>query len=530
MANILSKKRKTISFGAAAGLLVGASLIGQVLGLFRTRLVSGSFPPEGAQSTDAYFAAFNIPDFFFFTMAAGALGVAFMPVLADRMSKGDRKGVWELSASLMNLLTIAMAIVGVIMLVFARPLLHYVVAPRLTPDQLDNAVIIMRLIAFNPLLFALSGVLTSVQQTYGRFFFYAIAPLFYNMAIIISIYVFRHNIGLMGLGIGALVGAVLQLIIVCIGNIGLGYRYRPRIMWHNNDFKTILRQLPARSLDQGIDQVQNIIETHLASRLGQSLISFYSYAYTIQTAPILLIGTAISTAAFPRLNNRLSQGRPDLFRRDFMMVMRILLWLVLPTAVVVFFARGYLARLIFGDNAPMVATILGYLTAAIIFRTLYAIVSRWFYSQKDSKTPLLVSIFTIGLNIYLAVVLSRPTAYGVVGLAMAQSIVAFVEVVILLIIMMYRDRKLFDNAFWNACSRIVSVTGFTMVAGYVAVYFLPLGVNDVGIVTLGTKLSLIVLAIFGTHLLMSVLFSLDESRPVIARLKQLILRPIKIAD
>lgn len=523
------KTKKKVSFGAAATLLVGASFAGQLLGFLRTKLVGNNFPLTGPQSTDAYFAAFNIPDFFFFTLAAGALGVAFMPVLADRLQKDDRKGIWQLSASLMNLLAVLTALVGVFIFIFASPLIHYVVAPKLTPDQLHNAVLIMRLIAFNPLLFTLSGVLTSVQQTYGRFFFYAIAPLFYNLSIIVSIFIFKGNLGIVGLGVGAAIGAVLQLGVVFFGLGGLRFRWWPHILWHSRDFKTILRQLPARSLDQGIDQVQNVIETHLASRLGQGLISAYNYAYTLQTAPILLIGTAISTAAFPRLNNRLSQHRPDLFRRDFMMVMRILIWLSLPVAVVGFFGRGYLARMIFGEAAPQIATILGYLTAAIVFRSVYAIVSRWFYAQKDSRTPLIVSIFTIGLNVVLAVLLSRPTAYGVVGLALAQSIVAFTEVVILLIIMMYRDVHLFDQAFWGACSRIVSVTGFSMTAGYIAVYLFPLGRYDVGL-TLGIKFGIIALAVFGTHFLMSVLFALDETRPVILKLKQIVLRPIKVAD
>ena len=108
-------------------------MIGQLLGFLRTKLVNANFPTTGPNSTDAYFAAFNVPDFFFFTLAAGALGVAFMPVLSDRLYKGDRKGVWELSTSLMNLLAIIMGVVGVIMFVFAEPLIKYLVAPGLEP-------------------------------------------------------------------------------------------------------------------------------------------------------------------------------------------------------------------------------------------------------------------------------------------------------------------------------------------------------------------------------------------------------------
>jgi putative peptidoglycan lipid II flippase len=523
-----AKRSRRVPLSSVATLLIGTSFLGQALGFLRTKMVSANFPSSGPQSTDAYFAAFNIPDFFFFTLAAGALGVAFMPVLSDRLQKGDRKGMWELSASLMNLLAIVMGVVAVVILLFAQPLIHYIVAPHLTPAQTHNAVIIMRLLALNPLLFTISGVLTATQQTLGRFFFYAVAPLFYNLSIIASIVLFRHNIGLVGLGIGALAGGILQLGVVVLGLYGSKFHWRPKILWHSKDFHMILYNLPPRSLDQGIDQIENIVETNIASHLGQSFISFYNYAYTMQTAPTLLIGTAISTAAFPRLNQRLSQGRPDLFRRDFLMILRAMIWITMPIVVVGYFARGYLARIIFGSNAPEIAVIFGFLTVAILFRTMYTIISRWYYAQKDTRTPLFVSLFTIALNVFLAVTLSRPSTYGVVGLALAQSIVAMVEVFILFTIMVLRDHKLLDMDFFGGLGRIVSVTGFTVVAGSTMAALFPLGVNDRGITTLGTKLFFIALIVGAVHVGISALFGLEEVEPLFRRIKQLVLKPISI--
>jgi putative peptidoglycan lipid II flippase len=507
---------------------MAASFLGQLLGFLRTKLVNGNFPATGPNSTDAYFAAFNIPDFFFFTLAAGALGVAFMPVLADRLHKGDRRGIWELSDSLMNLLAIVMAIAGVIILAFAEPLMKHVVAPNLTPAQLHNAVTIMRFLAFNPLLFMISGILTSVQQTLGRFFFYAIAPLFYNLSIIISIYIFKNNIGLVGLGIGAFIGAVLQLLVVVFGLTGTHFSWRPKIMWKSSDFRLILRQLPPRSLDQGIDQLESIVETRFASRLGSGAITYYNNAYILSTAPALLIGTAISTAAFPRLNQRLSQGRPDLFRKDFLTVFRALIWITLPVVVVAYFARGYLARLIFSRDAPQIALVFGYLALAILFRTLYALVSRWFYAQKDTKTPLFVSVFTISFNIVLAWLLARPSSYGVAGLALAQSIVAMTEVVILFSIMLFRDHRLFDPDFWRGIVKIISVTGFTLIAGFIIISFYPLGKYDRGFVTLGTKLLIITAVTFAAHVAVSALFGLEEVQPVLSRLRKIALKQVRI--
>lgn len=525
---ILSRANKRISLGNAAALLIVASLLGQVLGFLRTKLVNANFPALGPESTDAYFAAFKIPDLFFFTVAAGALGVAFMPFLADRLEKGDKKGVWELSNSLLNLLAIVMFVVGLIIFIFAEPLIDYIVAPTMTPEQLHNATTIMRFIAFNPLLFTISGILTSVQQTFGRFFFYALAPLFYNLSIIVSIYIFQDSLGLIGLGVGALAGSILQLLVVLMGFFGLNYKYRAMINWGRQDFIQMLKQLPPRSLDQGIDSLNSIVETNLARRLGEGKLSYYENAFILHTAPTLLIGTTISTAAFPRLNDRLAQNRSDLFRRDFLRILRVIIWLTLPVAVLIYFARGYLARLIFTNDAPQIALILGFFTGAMLFRTIYALVSRWFYSQKDTRTPLYVSIFAIVLNIVLAYVLSRPDAYDVAGLAMAQSFVAAAEVLILFIVMVIRDRKLLDLEFWSGIYRILSVTGFTIITAYIMLTLLPLTAGDRGFITLGSKLTAITAVTLLVHVGMSSLFGLEEVKPVLRRIKKLILMPIRL--
>ncbi len=167
----IRRANKRVGVSGAAALLVAVSLIGQVLGFLRYKMINANFPLTGAESTDAYFAAFKIPDFFYFTLAAGALGVAFMPFLSDRLERGDRKGVWDLSNSLMNLLTIVMAVVGVLMFIFAEPLLKYVVAPGLPAEQLHNAVIIMRFISFNPMLFCYVGCFGQCSANIRTFLF-----------------------------------------------------------------------------------------------------------------------------------------------------------------------------------------------------------------------------------------------------------------------------------------------------------------------------------------------------------------------
>lgn len=522
----LNRANKRISLGNAAALLAVAAFLGQLLGILRVKLVNANFSALGPDSTDAFFAAFKLPDFFFFTLAAGALGVAFMPFLSDRLAQNDRKGVWELTNSLLNLLALVMLGVGIVIFVFAEELIRYIVAPNLSPEQLHNATTIMRLIAFNPFLFTISGILTSVQQTFGRFFFFAIAPIAYNLSIIVSIYIFKDTMGLVGLGVGALIGAIVQLLVVMLGFFGLKYRYKARISWKRPEFKQILRQLPPRSIDQGIDSINSIAETNFARRLGEGNISYYENAFVLHTAPTMLVGTAISTAAFPRLTDRLSQGRSDLFRKEFLNVLRVIIWIIMPITVVSYFARGYLARLIFTRDAPEIAIILGFFVGAIFFRTIYTIISRWFYAQKDTKTPLYVSLFAIALNIFLAYVLSK--AYKVEGLAMAQSIVAAVEVAILMIVMVVRDHKLIDKNFLSGMVKIISVTGFTVIAAFCMISIIPLESTDRGFITLSTKLGMITAVTFFVHIGMSTIFGLEEAKPIIRKIKSVVLAPIKI--
>ena len=531
MKQIFRKANRRLSLGNTAALLVATSLVGQVLGFLRVKLINANFSALGPDSTDAFFAAFKIPDFFYFTIAAGALGVAFMPVLADHLQKHDRKGVWELSTSLLNFLAIIMFVVGLGIFIFAEPIIHGLVAPNLEPKQLSNAVTIMRLIAFNPLLFTVSGILMSVQQTFGRFFFFAVAPLIYNTSIIASIFIFRDNIGLVGLGIGALIGALLQLAIAAIGLKGLHFKYHKLINFRAPDFKKILKLLPPRSIDQGITSINSIVATNFARRLGTGNVSFYENAYTLHTAPTLLIGTSISTAVFPRLNNSVARGNMNAFRQEFLKILRIIIWVTVPVVIVCFFGRGYLARMIFSRNAPEIAAIFGFLTGAIFFRTVYTIVSRYFYAQKDTWTPLIDTLLAFVLFVYLVSIFSKPSSYGITGIALAEAIVAGFQLFILTTIMVMRDHKLFDKKFIAGLGKIVSVTGFTVLAAYIMVSLFPLGSTDTGFITLTAKMSLIAGVTFSVYLFFSSLFGLEETVPVFRKARAVwrtILRPIKV--
>ena len=523
MNRFLKRANKRISLGTAAALLAGTSFLGIFLGILRTKLINANF---NVFTSDAYFAAFKIPDFIFFTLASGALGVAFLPILSDRLAK-NKQSAWEVARYILNFLGLIALVSSILLMIFADPLMRYVVAPGFTPQQLELSVSIMRIVSVNVFIFSISTILSTVQQAVGRFFFIAIAPLFYNASIIASIFIFGDSLGVVGLSLGVAFGAILQLLVVALGMAGLSFTYSPTIDFKNKSFREVLRVLPARAIDQGIDSINAIVETRFASRLITGSVTWYENALVLHYAPISLIGNSISTAAFPRLTDRLAQGRIDLFRKEFVMVLRTMIWIALPVVVVSFFARAYLARIIFLRSSSEIAMIFGFLCVAIFFRIIYTIISRYFYAHKDTKTPLYVSLFVIALNIYLAYTLSKPTAYGVAGLAIAQSIVALTEVMILVVIMIRRDRKLFTRDFLQAVTRMVAITGFTAVATYITIQYFPLLQSDIGSV-LVAKLIIIAAVTFTVHTAMSYIFDMPEAKTVVRKAKNMALAVIKV--
>ncbi len=526
MANIFRSPNKRLSVSSAALLLAGFALASTVLGLLRTSLINAENFNDF--SRDAYFAAFKIPDFVFFALSSGALAVAFMPILSDKLTKSGKQSAWKLTSSILNTLALGSFFLSLIILIFAPQIVSIF---HFEGAQKELCASIMRVIAVNPFLFSISTVLTTAQQAVGRFFFFAAAPLIYNVSIIVGILLFRDSLGIMAPAVGVAIGALLQLLVAAAGMIGLKYRYTWGIDARNSDYRGVMKALPARSIDQGIDYINAIFETRFASKLvslGQyGAVSNYENALLLHNAPIMLIGIAISSAAFPRFNERISQGRPDLFRKEFLQVIRAMLWISLPVVVVTFFAHAYLARLIAKSINYEIGTLLQYLVLAILFRTLYAAISRWFYAQKDTKTPLFVSLFAIALSIFLAYNLSKPEAYGIIGLAITQSIVAFIEVFLLVTIMARKDPKLFDRKFIIAVLRILSTTGLTIIVASVMVAILPLDASDRGL-TLTAKLSIISGVTILAHIGLSWTMRLEEVKPVTDRIKKLVLRPVKI--
>lgn len=534
----ISRANRKLPLKLAASLLAASSLIASLLGLFRDRIFNSTYYLTYPAGADAYRVAFSVPDFMFIILVSGALSVSFIPVFNQRLGTGNKKSAWELSTSVMNLMAIATLIASILIIIFADFLVRYVVGPGLDESSRSLATSMMRVIAVSPFLFAIATVITSMQQAVGRFTFFAMAPVVYNIGIIIGLLFFTNGInifgwqvfegGIMGVALGVVLGAMLQLIISALGLYGMGYDYRFKIYWKNKGFRQVLRLLPPRSLDQGIDYVNSIVETNLASRMAAGTVNAFQQVSTLAYMPVNLIGVTISTAAFPRMTERLAQGRPDLFKSELQTVLRVIIWLALPVTVVAVLARGYIVNFIVNGGDPYMASIFSVLAISILFRSVYFISARSFYAHQDTKTPLYVSLFTIGLNITLAVWFTFGLNMGVYGLAWAAVIVSAVEVAILFTIMSRRIKGMFDKPFINAIVRMASAAGFMAIVTYGAVTLFPLAADDESFWMTFPKFALVTFVSGLSYLVFCQLFKLPEAKPVIERILKFFYKAPKV--
>ena len=528
--NAVAKANSKVSIQLAASMLAASTLLSSGLGLFRERLLNGYYFDTYPVGLDAYTVAFTIPDFMYLLLVSGALSVTFIPVFNQRLATGNKKSAWALSTSLMNFMALITLATSVLIIIFAEPLVRYVVAPGLDESGRNLAISMMRVVAVNPFLFAVSTVIASMQQAIGRFTFFALAPMLYNVGIIIGILFFTDGItlfgwrifdgGIMGVALGVVLGAILNLLVSAIGLFGLGFDYQFKIYRKNKGFLQVLRLLPARSLDQGADYLNGIVEINLASRLGAGAIRAFQQASMLHMVPVNLIGSAISTAAFPEMTSRLGQGRPDLFKKELQMVLRVIIWLALPTATITFFARGYLVNFAKEGGVPLIADLLGILAVAILFRSIYHIAARSFYAQQDTKTPLYVSTFAIALNITLAVWFTMKLGYGVHGIAWAGVIASIIEVLMLFRIMSRRIPGIFDVVFVHAVARMASATGFMAVVTYATVRAMPLVADGRGLASSIPRFMVIAALSFAAYILFCWMFRLKEVDPILIRVRK----------
>ena len=534
--SVVALANSKLSIRFAAVLLSASTLISALLGIFRDRLLNSYYLDTYPTGIDAYTAAFTVPDFMFFILTSGALAVSFIPVFNQRLAAGNKKSAWELSSSIINLFALVTLIASILIMIFADPLIRYVVGPGLDESGTILAINMMRVIAINPFLFSIATVLSSMQQAVGRFVFYSLAPALYNVGILIGITFFTEGInifgfqlfegGIMGVALGVVFGAVLQVLVSLIGLFGLGFDYEFKIHWKNQGFRSVLKLLPARSLDQGIDYVSGIVSTNLSSRMGAGALRSYQQANTLHQMPVNLIGVAISTAFFPKMTEETGEGNDSEFNDTFRKALRMIVFISLPVAAIAYFARGYVVNFIKNGGDPIIASVLGSLVVAIFAQSVFHIASRGFYAKQDTKTPFRISIIAIGLSMVLSVIFTK-IGFGPDGLGWAQSIGAVLEMFLLLGILNRRSKKkLFNKDFWSATWRMIIATVVTGIVAYIMTKLFPLLASDNSFFVTFPKFMLISLVSGAAYLGASYLLDLEEVTPIFNYLNKALFRNV----
>ncbi len=534
--SVVSLANRKLPVKVAAVVLASSTLVSALLGIFRDRLLNSYYLDTYPTGIDAYTAAFTIPDFMFFILTSGALAVSFIPVFNQRLSSGNKKSAWELSSSLLNLMALLTLGASLLIMIFADPLVKYIVGPGLDESGTILAINMMRVIAINPFLFSISTILSSIQQALGRFVFYALAPAIYNVGILIGITVFTDGInifgwqvfegGIMGVALGVVFGAVLQLIVSLVGLFGLGFDYNFKINWKNQGFRSVLKLLPPRSLDQGIDYVNTLVTTNLSSRMGAGALRSYQQAYNLSTMPVNLIGVAISTAFFPKLTEEVGDGKEAKFRQTFRTALSTIIWIAMPISVIAFFGRGYVVSFIKNGGDPLIASVLATLVLTIFAHSIFHIASRGFYAKQDTKTPFLVSIIAVGLTIALCIVFTL-LGCGPEGLGWAQSIGAVLEIIILLGSLQKRsDNKLFDHDFWRGIGKMFFATAISGCVAYSMTKFFPLMATDDSLFVTLPKFCLITAASIIAYVLAGYFLNIEQVKPIFERLKKILFKNV----
>lgn len=544
MANRKSKFRSVVSLAniqlsvkTAAIVLASSTLVSALLGIFRDRWLNSMYYDTYPAGLDAYTAAFTVPDFLYFIITSGALAVTFIPVFNQRLVAGNKKSAWELSTSTLNFLALISFIASIFIMIFADPLVRYIVAPGLNEQSMPLAINMMRVIAINPFLFSISTVLSSMQQAVKRFVFYAIAPALYNVGIIVGILVFTNGInifgwqifegGIMGVAIGVVFGALLQLFASIIGMVGIGFQYNFKIYWKNQGFRTVLKLLPTRSADQSIDYVMSILNTNLASRMGEQAIRAYQQAASLKSMPVNLIGVAISTAFFPKLSEDAASEDIEKFTDTFKQSLSTIVWISLPVAIIAFFIRGYVVNFIKNGGDPKIASVLGSFVVAIFFQSVFHIASRGFYARQNTKIPLILSVVSFAVQLVFALIFSA-NGFGPEGLAYALSISALVEVSLLLIILNKQMKgKIFDKTMISSLTRILIASAIAGMASYAMTKIMPLRAADNSFLSTFPKFCVICAVSLLVYIGACVALKIEEVRPVINKVRQVLFKNVK---
>jgi putative peptidoglycan lipid II flippase len=422
-----------VSLAKSAGIVAGAFVVSRVLGLVREIVLARQFGTS--ETFSAYVSAFRIPDLLFLVVMAGAFGSAFIPVFSGFLGDGEDEAAWKLASVILNVSGALVILAAAVAWVYAPELVRTVIAPEASPAAQQITVDCMRILLLSPVFLGFGIAAKGILEGQDLFTLPALAPIIYNAATILGAIALGPRIGVYGVAIGVVVGAIGFLMLEIPGLVRSGMRYSfsfdPRIP----GVKEVGRLLAPRLIGQAAFQLNFIAVTNLAWRTGEQSVSALNYAWQILMLPHGVLALSISTVILPTLSRLWQVGDTVAFRATLGNALRPLIFLSFPAAVTLFAFRIPIVQTLFqtgafsSESTTLVAAPLAFLAAGLVSYALVEALTRAFYAMHDTRAPVIAGISIMALNILIGVALLNQMGY--LALALALSLSTTAEAVIL---------------------------------------------------------------------------------------------------
>lgn len=408
-----------------AMLLAVSSLVSRILGLFRDKIFAYQFGALQAGSIfdlDAYYAAFRLPDFMFQLLIMGTVASAFVPIFSEYFHTNKKEQAWKfLDTCITCLMTLMLALGGVIF-IFAPWILPFLV-PGFSGEKLELTVHLTRIMLVSPMIFCLSSLFQSVENAAKKYLFFALAPILYNLAIIISTLLFAPTYGVIAIAYGVVAGSILHALIQWPAVKQLGHNFHLRFDWKGKDFQQFIKLATPRIFGIGITQFNILVDTIIASTLVTGSITAFSYATNLQSLPLGLVGVSISIVAFGIFSEQVAKkdhiGMAQTLREK---LENISVYIIPATAGLILLRQEIIEVILKGgkftnDDVQLTASLLGVLSLALLAQSLIPLFARFFYAKKNTYTPVGISLIGFLSNIFASLYFAKYLHWGVLGIA-----------------------------------------------------------------------------------------------------------------
>lgn len=430
--SLLTVRQNSILSGAVV--IMTTVMLGKILGLVRDRLLAHVFPPE---QTEIFFAAFRMPDMLFQIFILGALAVAFIPVFTESLEHHGKEEAFDMARAVLNNALFIFFTGTVLLYIFAEPLTRILIVPGFDAAKQQQVVALTRIILIGQLILTVGSFFIGLLQSFQRFIIPSLAPVFYNLGIILGIVFFSRSLGIMAPAIGVVIGALFHVGIQLPLVLSLGFRLKFPPKFFHPGVKEIIRLISFRTIGLAAEQINETIGTNLASFASVGSISFLTYAQHLQLVPVSLFGASLAQAALPILSSEKARGRLEEFKVTLLTTMHQIFFLTLPATAILIVIRIPVVRLVFGasqfnwDATVLTGATVAYLAIGLSAQAIALLLVRGFYALKDTKTPVLASLVSVLINVLLSVSFVRFFNLDVWSLGAANSVAIIIYAVLL---------------------------------------------------------------------------------------------------